>query len=397
MAVAGVVRTCCRMPTPAWHIVTGEYAPTPGGVADYSRSLARALVDAGDEVHVWAPRVEGSLAADPGVNVHPLPGTYGPRAIATLAVALRRERAPQRLLVQYVPHAFGMKALNVAFCAWVATLRKPQVWVMFHEVALPWSDGRRWKANAAAAVTRVMAGLLASRADRVFMSIPGWEPMLRGCTPRWRGGTWLPIPSNIPASAPEAAVASVRSRFRLHDRTAVLGHFGTYGSMIARLLGPAIARLLRSDRQRVALLVGRGGEALARDLASDPQVTGRVLATGDLEAADVACHLLACDILVQPYPDGVSSRRTSVMAGLALGLPIATNEGWLSEPLWRESRGVELARSPCDLVDAAEALLGDPARAMALSERGRALYATRFSLDHTVATLRGSQATEAGP
>jgi glycosyltransferase involved in cell wall biosynthesis len=381
------------MPSPAWHLVTGEYAPAPGGVADYSHSLARALAAAGDEVHVWAPAVQGSLAQDAGIRLHPLPGTFGPQALTILSRDLRREPSPQRLLIQYVPHAFGMRALNLAFCLWVAALRKPQVWVMFHEVALPWAGIRQWRANAASAVTRVMAGLLANRADRVFMSIPGWEPILRGCTPGWHGGTWLPIPSNVPTSAPAAAVAKVRSRLAAKGDS-VVGHFGTYGALIARTLRPILEGLMRADRRRVALLVGRGSEEFARELAQAASFGDRVVAADNLEPEDVASHLLACDVLVQPYPDGVSSRRTSVMAGLALGVPVATNEGWLSEPVWRESRGVELVRSLDDLADATEGLLRDPARARSFSANGRALYTARFSLNRTVDVLRGSSSSE---
>jgi glycosyltransferase involved in cell wall biosynthesis len=377
------------MATPTWHLVTGEYPPMPGGVSDYSRALAQALVSSGEEVHVWAPGLRGALTADPGVHVHPLPGRYGPRALMALAGGLRRERAPLRLLVQYVPQAYGMKALNVSFCGCIAALRTPEVWVMFHEVAIPWAEPRRWKVNAASAVTRVMAGLLASRADRVFFSVPAWESMLRGCTPGWHGGTWLPIPSNIPTSASAAAVAGVRAKLSLRDGTRVVGHFGTYGSLVTRYLVPAVEGLLRVERELVVMLVGRGSEAVARAIARDRALAGRVIATGDLDPSAVAAHLLACDLLVQPYADGVSSRRTSVMAGLALGVPIATNEGPLSEPIWRESGGVELAASPGEVAGAARVLLDDPGRAKTLSEKGRALYAGRFSMSHTVATLRG--------
>ena len=37
-----------------WHIVTGEYPPDSGGVADYTAAVARALADSGAEVHVWS-------------------------------------------------------------------------------------------------------------------------------------------------------------------------------------------------------------------------------------------------------------------------------------------------------------------------------------------------------
>ena len=39
----------------SWHLLTGEYPPQPGGVADYTQQLARALSESGKQVHVWAP------------------------------------------------------------------------------------------------------------------------------------------------------------------------------------------------------------------------------------------------------------------------------------------------------------------------------------------------------
>ena len=39
-----------------WHIITGEYPPNPGGVADYTQLVALGLAAHGDSVHVWAPR-----------------------------------------------------------------------------------------------------------------------------------------------------------------------------------------------------------------------------------------------------------------------------------------------------------------------------------------------------
>jgi glycosyltransferase involved in cell wall biosynthesis len=128
---------------------------------------------------------------------------------------------------------------------------------------------------------------------------------------------------------------------------------------------------------------------MARDLLGEPAMAGRVVATGAVDGDDVAAHLLASDVLVQPYPDGVSSRRTSAMAGLALGVPTVSNEGPATEPLWRESGAVALAPSAEDLAGCAESVLADAAYAATLAERGRLLYERRFSLDHTIHALRG--------
>src|SRR5205085_9332813 len=95
----------------------------------------------------------------------------------------RRPRL-DRILVQYVPHAFGWKGMNLAFAAWVAcrARRFAPVWVMFHEVAFPF--GRRPVRAILALANRLMARLLAGAADRVFVSVPAWGDTLRTLCPR---------------------------------------------------------------------------------------------------------------------------------------------------------------------------------------------------------------------
>src|SRR5262249_49065983 len=91
-----------------WHIVTGEYPPQAGGVSDYTRLVARGLALAGDCVDVWAPPCDSeSPECDSGVTVRRLPDHYGPRSLRVLNRELDVLPGPRRLLVQYVPHAFG--------------------------------------------------------------------------------------------------------------------------------------------------------------------------------------------------------------------------------------------------------------------------------------------------
>ena len=100
----------------------------------------------------------------------------------------------------------------------------------------------------------------------------------------------------------------------------LIGHFGTFGPMVGECLGPPLAELLRRSEHRVGLLVGRNGAGFGERFAGDhPDLSGRVTATGDLPAGEVSAHLAACDLLLQPYPDGASCRRTSLMSGLAWG------------------------------------------------------------------------------
>src|SRR4051794_16529358 len=117
----------------SWAILTGEYPPQPGGVSDYTRVVARALATAGDDVHVWAPPVSpgdgAAVVQDEGAVVHRLPDRFA-RAGRALCEADLRRRGPEcRILVQYVPQAFGCRGMNVPLCLWLRRCgRRRDVW-----------------------------------------------------------------------------------------------------------------------------------------------------------------------------------------------------------------------------------------------------------------------------
>jgi glycosyltransferase involved in cell wall biosynthesis len=375
-----------------WAILTGEYPPQPGGVSDYTRLVAGGLAAAGDNVAVYAPRTSNEdKLVDRGVTIHRLPSRFGPRGLIALDQDLALNR-PDRILIQYVPHAFGWKAMNLAFAAWVAARahRFAPVWVMFHEVAFPFG----WRPTHAVLgmVTRVMARLVAGAADRVFGSIPAWEPKLRRICPRVIPVEWLPIPSNVGVTADTATVGAIRSQYAPDPTVRLVGHFGTFGRLITDLLGPGATQLLRDSPVVRLLLIGRGSAQFREDMAAaHPDLATRVAATGELPAEAVATHLRACDLLLQPYPDGVTSRRTSVMAGLANGVPIVSNLGFLSEPLWAIAPGIAVAPGPDPIQIAAAArgvLALSPLARAEMEEKAAELYRRTFSVEHTIARLR---------
>lgn len=380
-----------------WHILTGEYPPQRGGVSDYTRQVACGLASRGDDVVVWAPPTDG--AADPvdrGVALHRLPGCFGWRSLRQLTRELDRSPSPHRVLVQYVPHAFGWKGANLPFCLWIASRRRDPVWVMFHEVSFPFDLHQSASRNALAAVNRVMARLVARAAGRIFVSIPGWRPMLASLVGRGAAVEWLPVPSGIPTIADPVASASVRAG--VGNGRAIVGHFGTHGRAIRELFVAAAARLLRRTDCAIAI-IGPGGEKLRRDLmAVDTAFGSRIQASGPLSEREVSAHIAACDVMLQPYPDGISTRRTSAMAALAHGIPVVTTVGWLTEPLWDDSEAVAIAPvdDPSALAREVERLLASCDLRAQLGGRGRELYHAQFDVRHTIDALRRtSDATHA--
>jgi glycosyltransferase involved in cell wall biosynthesis len=378
-----------RGPAVDWHILTGEYPPDCGGVGDYTRLVARGLAAAGDSVTVWAPSATAPLPADEGVTVRRLPDRYGLRSLRVLSLELDAAASP-RVLVQYVPHAFGWKGGNLPFCLWLWLRRRRGLWVMFHEVAYPFEAGDRLGRRALATVNRMMAHLVSRAAHRAFVSIPAWRRDVESLAVAGTSIEWLPVPTTVPVMGDPAAVAAVRNRYSAGRP--IVGCFGTFGSLIRAQLHDCLP-LLANQAACSILLIGRQSDEMARELGlCHPHLANRLHATGTLGAEEVSIHIHACDVMLQPYPDGVSTRRTSAMAALAHDRALVTTTGALTEAFWALDQAAILAPatdSPA-LAAAVAALLGDPMRRAQLGARAADLYRSRFDVVHTVKTLRRS-------
>lgn len=381
-----------RSALPPCHLLTGEYPPQPGGVADYTAVVAAGLAAAGVEVHIWAPPAAGRGPEPDGVTVHRAAGRWLSADLDRLGAALDTFPTPRWLLVQYSPNALGRRGLNLGFCRWLSRRRArgDEIWTMVHELAYPfylWDKPVRWVFTV---VHRLMLRTLVVASAQLYYAMARGEHYLRfyGAGLR-RPMTWLPVPSNVPAVDDPDRVAELRRRLAPRGER-IIGSFGTFGESTERGLRVALPRLLAEHPDRVGLLIGRRGDRFAAALAAEhPELAGRLVATGGLAPEVTSLHLQACDVLVQPYFDGVSTRRGSVMAGLEHGRPIATNAGHNTEPLWGETGCVALAPAVDyeALAWAAEALLADPAARARLGAVAREVYERRFAVERTVAVL----------
>ncbi len=285
--------------------------------------------------------------------------------------------------------------MNVPFCLWLAWGQTGRYQIMFHEVAYPYEANQAWRRDVLAGVTHWMAGVLARNAKRIFVSSHSWATMIRRITSGAPDIEYMPIPSNVATVCSPQRTAALRQRYAAADDCQIVGHFGTYGTHISPMLTATLVGLLTDHPRPISvLLLGRDGQRFAAEFtAAHPRFAARITAFGQLSSQDTADHLSACDLLLQPYPDGVTTRRGSLMAGLALGLPIVTTDGHLTEPLWRQSSAVSLvAVRPADeMVQVALRLLGDDQERAQLAARARDFYLENFAIENTIAVLCGTE------
>ena len=374
-----------------WIFLTPSYPPDQGGIADYTWVLARELASRGDLVDIWTgPRpVNTQPLAAPGVSVFHLPAHFTPSSCRILEREIARIPGEKRILVQYVPQPLGprpgtrFKGFPLWFCYWLRRQHTVPVWLMLHEAETACYEGMHWKLRLIHRLSQSMLSWSLASASRVFYAMPAWERVLRrhqSVAP----AEYLPIPSNIETDVSPAEARRVRNRLLDSSSRYVLGHFGTYSREVTELLKPVLQEVLQTQPHVQVLLIGQGSCEFAIQLRS---YSRRVIATGALESREVAAHLAACDLMLQPFPDGASTRRGSVMAALALGVPVLSNLGSNSEGIWLESGALALAGIE-SMPQRIASLLDDPEQRETIGVAGKILYGQRFSVQRTLEQLR---------
>jgi glycosyltransferase involved in cell wall biosynthesis len=325
-------------------LVTGEWAPMPGGVGDFTRELGHALAALGVEVHVIT--VDRAKGATSPVQVHPVIRRWSWLSLGRVR-QLARQLKLDVLNIQYQAAAFGLGAPIHFLPRWAGV---PTV-VTFHDLRIPYlfPKAGRLRSQAITYLARSAAGVIVTdEADEAELARRGGVSRL----------VRIPIGSNI---APQPPVGYDRDQWRaglgVRPDELLLGYFGFLNvSKGGDTLISALAILQdRKARVKLALIGGQAGASDETDAAFAAQVekmiarydlADRIIRTGYVSEAEVSGHLLACDALVLPYRDGVSFRRGSLQAALAHGRAIITTEP--GQPIPELQDGVNLRLVPAE-------------------------------------------------
>ena len=364
-----------------WHLLTGEYAPDPGGIARFTTTLAGLLAAAGQDVHVWTPTGSDTRA---GVVLHRLQRGFDSAGRRELARAIGPDDI---VLLQYTPNALGARGANLVFCLWLARLgRRREVRVVFHEPFMYFAK-QSMARNGLALIHRGMAAVLLAASRTVYLSSESWRRLLQPYA-FGRAIDWQTLPISI-GDLPRPSLREVTAmRARLGEKPGrpIVGHFGTYAGELAPFLAAAIDALLQEIGQVQVVCIGRGSrDFVASRFPYEPRVQG----TGEIPEAEIAPHLSACDLLIAPFGEGVTTRRTSLIAALALGRPVVATDGRHTEPQWRQDGAVVVvpAGHALAMAQACKRLLADTAARERLGARAASIAAQRFSPGALLAVL----------
>ena len=366
-------------------LISPEYPPVRGGVADHSRCLARQLSSSLDVTVLTSAGAEVPEVDRDGFPVARAVADW--QSSALLLEAISHHSSDHRILWQYVPHMFGRGGVNLSLPRVLAQLRRQgrrQI-LLAHEIAAPFSPwphrfiyaaAHRWQWNR---ITRSI--------DGVGISTETWLEHQKQRHPASAGKFRLtPSPSNIPhRRAVNAEIEAWKTSVGLEAAGLVLTYFGTISA--SKRFGwvtEAFERCLETRKDLSLVVIGdKPRTGLDREFGS------RLKALGYLHPSDADLALQSSHMVLLPFLDGASERRTSLMAGLQHGCPVLTTAGAATGPSLRQAGF--LARVDASnregFAQACVDLIGDPARRVALGQAAERAYIERYDWSRVTETL----------
>jgi glycosyltransferase involved in cell wall biosynthesis len=275
------------------------------------------------------------------------------------------------LILQYNPFLYGRRG----FAPWLvrdlfrvrARRRHPTLVLYAHETSMP-MDG--WRKTLMGLWQRAQLRAVHAAADISFATVEKWTAQLAKAVPR-RRAVHMPVGSTLPdmRRARDTTRASLGATQRLVVTTLSSGH----ESHLVSYVVDAVTRIADLVPGVLVLTLGAGAHAV--------NVRGvEVKRPGEIPAAELAALVAASDLFLAPLVDGISTRRTSMMAALQHGVAVLGTDGLLTDTMLKTSGSLLLCRTGDrhGFVESAAALAVDEPRRTMLAASGRALYARAF-------------------
>lgn len=363
-----------KLPDRPGHIlfVVGEYPPMVGGVGAYTAMLGAALVQRGWQVsvltHVDAQALDDAerIADESAIKVYPIISKWNWHLLSTVT-QLAKDIGATLIHVQFQIDSFDTHPVICIAPLWWRICGIP-VTLTYHDLNNP-SVYRRLRKLRRISRLRILdpwtRDLSARLANGVISTNYGeslhWKKLTRHLAV-------IPIGSNISGHrfSPEERRMR-RARWGFGDQHVVIGYFGFVNETKGVLdLLKAVDQLRHEDDFVRLFMIGQSMRdplnnwegryvKMVHEYIDETGLAEWITATGHGEDDEVSADLDACDVMVFLYQDGASTRRGTLLAGLAHGCAIVTTTP--QSPLVELVDGQDVLFVPIGDVDAALAAI----------------------------------------
>ncbi len=317
-------------------IITARIPPSHCGVGDYSVQLARELVSQGHEITLLCGKEQASSLPEPGIRVLNVVSSWGLWGIRSLLAEIPL-RKPELILVNWVPHLYSKKgtSIGLAVAMLLAKIDGARIHTIVHE---PYVELSRPSFFITGPIQRLALGILTWSSAAVLVTIQPWVKMLKTRF-KWAAKKiyWVPVGSNIPITPVTVSEREhYRSELSMFPTDVALGVFSLGGAgKDYPCLNEAMKEVTKAKIPCYWIFIGVTDEEFAMRFPKIKNVPH--YCTGYLPTETVSRWMQSIDLLVAAFDDGVSTRRTSVIAALAHGVPTITTVGHLTDEAFYET------------------------------------------------------------
>lgn len=330
-------------------IICGSYPPIKDGVADWMHKLVSLMSKDSDVTDVLLITSLGARVNTPAVQ-YMLVEKWGLGDIVKILRKMVTFR-PDIVHIEYPTVNYGRHvAINMLPMLCRLLIRKTRLLLVLHEYLV-----YTWRGK-----MRIL--LMAAFSDGLIFT----DPRNRSALPSWCKRDKVIAEVGVPPQIP--VDTTKRSRVTKADSSkgeCVFGYWGFVrpGKGVETLLEAAALVKAKEPRIRVKLICDLSNDnpyhRKLRNLIHHFELESHVTVTGYLPPEEVVTELQSVDVCVLPFEDGVSPRRGTFSAAMALGLPVITTmlAGQSVASLMLEHGKNVLLVPPKDPVALAEAML----------------------------------------
>lgn len=309
-----------------------------GGVADHTAYLSKHLTSLGVTPSILISRRWAAVgpADEPDISVvYPVLPDWSWRCWPAIAKFVAHNE-PDVLHIQYQAAAFDLAGW-VNWLPWYLQKRRTAIKIVttFHDLRIPYifPKAGSFRQKSILALARYSNAVICTNQEdlhQLSKASQAWatSPQL----------THIPLGSNVEPQPPtDFDRAAWRARYQADEATLLLAYFGFLNeSKGGEELVESIAHLRQQGIKAQLLLIGGDvGHAdptnaayaqRVQSLIDERGLAELVHRTGYVSEVEVSANLLAADAVVMPYRDGVSFRRTTLIAALRHGCPVISTQ-----------------------------------------------------------------------
>jgi len=314
-------------------LVAGTWPDMQCGIAPYSYNLARGLRDAGVQVQVITA-VGGRL--EEGLAMETL-SSWGLRGLVHLFAYLRRSR-PCVVHLQHPTRATRF-APAVYLMPVLVRLLLPRIRVVttFHYLR---------PVDLRTALLRAWFLVPAAASHAVIVTTEREAGFLGHLLPRKRT-TVVPAGLTLPLQRPsDVSRARQRAELGFSPNDFVVGYFGFL--LPNKGVEDLVRALARTDPTVKGLIIGTNypgtddHAAHLLELAQRSGISDRLVFTGAVPEDHLAAVVSCADAAALPFHEGASLKRSSLLACLALNIPVVTTRGPELDPEMTDGKNLLL-------------------------------------------------------